>query len=188
MKKIMLGIATLLLAFGMAACGENGKVTKSETKVSKKQSVQKDNNTSFKRGILKTKKFTLKILKSELIKSKMEDHKGLFVTYEIRNTSKEKIVPNDTLLNFKVTQNSDTSEIELESNYYFYDAFAPEEDTKTYNSMLDKGKLGDNSLLPGKTTKFYVAYSLDNDKKPIIFTALDPINYKEIGQYKVNLK
>lgn len=187
MKKIVFVCFMFLIVFSLVACGESTKTNSSESNAEKKEQSKKNNTSSFKDGIFKTKDYTLKIINSKIIKSKMEDSEGLFITYEITNESNKKIVPEDTLLNLKVVQNSDTSEIELEDNYYFYDAFGPEEDTKTYNEMLDKGKLGENNLLPHKTTKFYKAYSLDNDKKQVVVTAIDPITYKEIDSHKINL-
>ncbi|AMW99290.1 DUF5067 domain-containing protein [Rummeliibacillus stabekisii] len=191
MKKILTSII-LLSALIVAGCGNN---TGSETKEQNKSAAEKTTvdapkpTSTFKNGVLETNNYTLKITKSEIIKSPMENKPGLFITYELtNNTDDTNVVPNDTLLNLVPSQENDTSKVELEGNYYFLDAFGDEDDTETYNKMVDLDNASANELLPGKTVKFVEAYGLDNDTHPVVFTGVDADTLSEIGTYKVELK
>ena len=193
MKKIgtLLILVFLLI---VAGCGNNEKniekevatqTAKNNTNITKEQK----STATFKDGVLETKDYTLKIFKSEVIKSPMEEKKGLFVTFKLTNKSdSSNIVPDDTIPNLIVSQENDTSKVELADNYYFLDAFGGEDDTVTYNKMVELDNASANELLPGKTVNFVVAYGLDNDTQPVTFTAMDLNLGDELGTYKVVLK
>lgn len=169
-------IATSLL---LGACSSN------EAQSTQKATATASDNTesstpkttsTFKNGVLKTKYYTITYEKSEVIQSPMEDSKGLYITFDIKNTSKKNIVPSDEItITFNAQQKNvkGTSLVDLDNSYYFYDAFAPEDDTETYNKMIAIDKANGNSLLPDKSQTVTVAYYLDNEENPFVLNAID---------------
>lgn len=140
---------------------------------------------TFKDGVWESDDYKLTIKKSQIIQSKMENSKGIYITYELENKSDQEVVPHDLLMNFAFTQENKTSRIDLGDNYHFLDAFG--DDADTYNKMIDVEAISNNALLPKKKVEFFEAYYIDNEKNPVIVTAYDDM-MNEIGKYEIKLK
>lgn len=189
MKKILMGFGVLFLSLELVACSNTAASDNSESENVKSDTQKKESsNVTFKNGVYQTKEFKLTLKDSKIIHSVTEGKPGLFLIYEVTNYNKEKtIVPNDLSLNFEFKQQNDTSLVTLEDNYYYYDAFGEENSTEESKKNLKLASSITNELLPGKTTTFATAYSLDNDSKPVEITALDNKTFEPIGTYKLTM-
>lgn len=197
MKKILLamGIAGIILS----GCGSD-EVTNEEPKkeesnqeeVSKtsaeKVTIEEPTTTAtFENGTFETEKYSLTISKAEVIQSPMEQKPGLYVTFKLTNKMEdEDIIPNNVLFDLHVTQENETSRIDLLNNYHFLDAFG--DDTESYNKQVDLSNASANALLPGKTVEFVNAYTLDNDSHNVVFSGIDVMTLEEVGEHVVELK
>lgn len=149
------------------------------------EEVEQEPSATFKGGSLETPQFKMSIKKTELIQSQGYDKVGLFVTYELENTTDDtEIVPADLFSYFLATQENDTSRVDLSNDYLFLDAFGDER----YNEMVDKDNANSNALLPGKKVEVYDAYTLDNREKPVVFSVDDIVSGESLGEYKIELK
>lgn len=149
------------------------------------EEVEQEPSATFKGGSLETPQFKMSIKKTELIQSQGYDEAGLFVTYELENTTDDtEIVPADLFSYFLATQENDTSRVDLSNDYLFLDAFGDER----YNEMVDKDNANSNALLPGKKVEVYDAYTLDNREKPVVFSVDDIVSGESLGEYKIELK
>lgn len=196
MKKLFTALTLMLILGTMAACGS--KETDSKEKVNNKESEstaervtpkESTPTTTFENGTLETDDFSLTIYKTEIIQSPSEDRPGLFVTFKLTNKTKDQdVIPNETLVNFRVQQESDTSRIDLMDNYFFLDAFGDEDDIETYNKMVDLDNASADALLPGKSIEFVDAYELDNDQNDVTFIGIDQDTFAEVGKHTVKLQ
>lgn len=124
------------------------------------------NSESFsdmsKDSTLSSDVFELEFKQAEVIQSPSEESKGVYLTFDLTNTSEENIVPFEILTQYvTLSQATDTSLVYLANNYYELDAFG--EDTENYNKMVDKGNALSNELLPHKTIEVSYAYYLEDE-------------------------
>ena len=201
MKKILF---LFMAVFLLTACGNSDEASSSDT-------VEKEQNTidtaeeeqgitaekteieeeheaavTFENGVLETELVRLSIEKAEVIQSPMEGKPGLFVTFHLENKTEDvNIVPHSMLVNFKVRQEDGTQRHELINDYHFLDAFG--DDVENYNKMVEQSNKSASELLPGKSMEFVDAYTLNNDQYDVVFSAIDPVTFEEVGEYVVKL-
>ncbi len=195
MKKIFAAFLILLLAVSLAACGNDEKASsdnKASTTVTATKTRQSPDST-FKNGVFKTKNYTLTIVKEQVVHDKQQDDIGLILWYTFKNTSKKTSVnPDDAIKNLSLTQNSDTSVIELDDTFdaegALYPSLTDSDQIEKSNKMMDTEKLSDSAVLPGKTVKTFDAYELDNTTHDIIITAHDPQTSQKVGKYTIKIK
>lgn len=181
-KKISFVLFSSLI---LAACSNTQDVTVDTETISIEESVESSseliqaewmeqneqmNSESFsdmsKDSTLSSDVFELEFKQAEVIQSPSEDSKGVYLTFDLTNTSEENIVPFEILTQYvTLSQTTDTSLVYLANNYYELDAFG--EDTENYNKMVDKGNALSNELLPHKTIEVSYAYYLENENLPI---------------------
>lgn len=132
--------------------------------------------------------FELKFKQAEVIQSPSEDSKGVYLTFDLTNTSEENIVPFDILTEYiSLQQTTDTSVVFLDNTYFELDAFG--DDTDSYNTMVDKGNDLSNELLPHKTIEVSYAYDLEDENLPLDILVYDTENFEEVDFYTIeNLK
>lgn len=194
MKRILFLLLTVLL---LTACGSNEEannepvedVEANEGTTAEKVDIEEPEATvTFEDGVFESDLIKLTIEKAEVIQSPMENKPGLFVTFNIENKTEDvNIVPADMLVNFIVRQEDGTQRHELYNDYHFLDAFGDEDDVEKYNEMVEISNKSLSELLPGKSMEFVDAYTLDNDEYDVVFTAIDPETFEEVGEYRVEL-
>lgn len=176
---LLLSTAALLAACNNSAQQEEATVE--ESQVEEVQTEEVSDNT-----MLESDQFKLELLDVEVIQSSLEDSQGLYLTYNLTNTSDESVVPSDLLYGFTtVEQTTDTSIVELEGGYSSADAFG--EDVETYNAMVDKENAMLDQLLPGKTIEAYQAVYLEDDSLPISISILDQHSWEPVDTIEVEL-
>lgn len=194
MKRILFLLLTVLL---LTACGSNEEannepvedVEANKGTTAEKVDIEEPEATvTFEDGVFESDLIKLTIEKAEVIQSPMENKPGLFVTFIIENKTEDvNIVPADMLVNFIVRQEDGTQRHELYNDYHFLDAFGDEDDVEKYNEMVEISNKSLSELLPGKSMEFVDAYTLDNDEYDVVFTAIDPETFEEVGEYRVEL-
>ncbi|MER2174354.1 MAG: DUF5067 domain-containing protein [Carnobacterium sp.] len=132
--------------------------------------------------------FELKFKQAEVIQSPSEDSKGVYLTFDLINTSEENIVPFDILTEYiSLQQTTDTSVVFLDNTYFELDAFG--DDTDSNNMMVDKHNDLSNELLPQKTIEVNYAYDLEDENLPLDILVYDTENFEEVDFYTIeNLK
>lgn len=193
MKQLIFWIGGLILvstSLILGGCTTNEVEKSNETKVSKEESVaaeeiEYESSAIFENGVLETPQFKMSIKKVEIIQSEGYDSPGLFVTYELENTTEDvEIVPADLFSYFLATQENDTSRVNLTNDYLFLDAFGDE----NYNEMVDKANSANDALLPGKTIEIYDGFQLDNKDKSVVFSVNDIVSGESLGDYEIDIK
>lgn len=184
MKKLVLGMI-LFCSVGLSACSKKeDAATAASTKQTTTETTQEKPKVTFKDGTLENDDFKIEYKDTYIINSPQEGEPGLYVTYKFTNKSKEKINPADTLDKYvSLSQQNDTSEIDLDNNYYTWDVF--EDDDKLGKMESD----GENDLLPGKTVDAAQGYYFDNKDHPVQMQMLvDPEAGEYSDIYKIDLK
>lgn len=195
MKKFLLG-SLLVCGITLAGCSdneENAGVASSNTEVTVQDTdFSEEDSTeemSFKNGTLETEEFKLSYDKAKIINSFMEDGSGIYITYKLENKSDENIIPSEVLSqNLLLSQENDTSEVELDPGYDTLNAFADEGDSERYNEQIDIDEEADNALKPGKEVEVVDSYYLDNKDYPIKMQAIYDEETDELSDsYEVKL-
>lgn len=136
---------------------------------------------------LSSDSFELEFKQAEVIQSPMEDSEGVYLTFDLTNTSEDNIVPFEILTQYvTLSQTTDTSLVYLENNYYELDAFG--EDTESYNEMVRKGNALSNELLPHKTIEVNYTYYLEDENLPIEIFVYETDTDIEADSYIFNIE
>ncbi len=183
MKTARIGGILLLLSFSLIGC-KSPESNSTPPKESTTITTTTQESATFKDGILTTPEFKLAIKDKEIIKSPSEENDGLYITYELTNTSDATLVPLTVVTNhLKVKQKTATSLITLKNDYHHLDAFGV--DDEKHDAQVEKVNDSQNELLPDKTIAVIQAYSLDNmdDDVEIIASAAE----KELGSLTIKL-
>lgn len=148
------------------------------------ESEAESSNVSDK--VLETNVFNLEYKDAEVIQSPMENSKGVYLTFDLTNTSDDSIVPNDILFNYlAAAQTTDTSVVYLNEPYHTLDAFG--EDNESYNEMIDKEEVLFNELLPGKTIEVSYAFYLEDEDSFINLIVYNAETDEEADSYEIEL-
>lgn len=193
-KKIGILALTTVLCLGLAACGstkrtDSGKketktehkATKTKKKVSSSSSsVKPDPNASerpwtYKDGVYDAGIETYRFTKWE-VRDALEDGKKALVLYcDITNNSTKEQDPSNIYLVVQAYQKNDTSDVDLNTS-----TGLPNDELQQYSKALY------NKLLPGKTVKAVMIFTLDNTKNPVKVTFEDP-EFNVIGSKNYNI-
>lgn len=166
----------LVGSFLLSACGgSNQTETSKNIEQTSTSSAAEEPLATFKDGILENEDFKIEYKDAVIINSYQEGKSGIYVTYEFTNKSDENINPYDTIQDYVImTQENDTSEVDLQNNYYTWDAF------EDGNKLAEIEEKGQDDLKPGKTIEAANAFYIDNKENVIKMQMLiDP----EGGEY-----
>lgn len=175
MKKIIVVIMSVILCFGLAACGgDSGNSAKNESS---------DNSTaskySFKDNIATFSDATIEITDYRVIPvgetgNEYGEKPVIAFWYKVTNNSAEDMDPSTAwILNFTAIQDNDANSVnELEVGMLPDDRFL--------DSQLEKIKVGG-------TVENAVAYELDDDTTPVQLIASDGFG-EEIGKQTFDIK
>ncbi|WP_251547923.1 DUF5067 domain-containing protein [Limosilactobacillus caecicola] len=186
MKKTITVAVALLTALSLSACGgknansKSGSSSSTENASSVKPSDQASNRTwTYKNNVFDAGVETYKFTKAE-VRDSAEDGKKVLVLYcDITNNSKKEQDPSNVYMVVHAYQKNDTSDVQLD----------PGEQTKldaNGNDPLQEQEDNlHNNLLPGKTTKAVMMFTLNNDKP--VQVRFQNSNFDTIGTktYKV---
>lgn len=169
-KRSIINIALGLIV--LTGCGNN-------------QNEDSDNGNQ-NNGTLEADVFTLEFKEAEIIQSPMETSQGVFLTFDITNTSDGNIVPNDMFYSYvAISQTTDTS-IEFSTMpYHTLDAFG--EDADSYNKMVEESRQLHNELLPGATVEARFAYDLNYEDLPVTIIVYNTETNEEEASYEFEL-
>lgn len=193
MKKYVLGFL-LVSSLGLAACtsndSEEANVSAQSTEQTTTESTEEEPEATFEDGVFENDEFKITYKKAKIIQSPMEKNPGLYTTFELENKSDENINPQDVLEGYIVmSQENDTSEVEMNNRYYSTDAFGPESDTESYSEQVDIDNKLQDDLKPEKQDEYVISYELDNKKYPVNMELLiDPEAEEYSDPYEIKLE
>lgn len=157
----------------------SSELTQAEWMEQNSESIAESSSMQMNDGILSSDVFELELKQAEVIQSPSENSKGVYLTFNLTNTSDSNIVPFEILTDYiSLEQTTDTSVVFLDNNYHELDAFG--DDTDSYNNMVDKGNALSNELLPHKTIEVSYAYDLEDENLPLDIIVYDTITYEEV--------
>ncbi|WP_182437774.1 DUF5067 domain-containing protein [Bombilactobacillus bombi] len=183
--------------------------TSGETKVDKAKSnsnKRMNSDYSFKNGIFKGPKFTIKISQTKLGVDRSENSRGIIAYFEITNDSKKSFKPSEALYYLKFKQSNGKSNYDLDDTFDSSEALFPThnddgtvlDDNDAYEANSDKQdefrKTYEDplsaDLLPGKTVTIAQGYKLKDQNQPVyVHGYANLYDGKSIGApYKIDLK
>lgn len=197
LKKNSIFTLSLLLCLGLAACGtqKNTTTSKKETKTEHKtskikkkissssSSVTPDPNASerpwtYAHDVYDAGIETYRFTKWEVRDSSQEDKKALVLYCDVTNNSTKEQDPSNVFMVVHAFQKNETSDVQLDPGTVSLD--------NDGNNPLQKYDDGlHNMLLPGKTVKAVMVFTLNNDK-PVRVTFEDP-EFNVIGVKNYNV-
>lgn len=189
MKKILSGIAVIACSIALVGCGNNSSKsqTSSSSSVTKKSSsVKPDPNASertwtYKNNVFDAGNETYKFTKWEVRDSADQGKKVLVLYCDVTNNSTKEMDPSNVYMVVHAHQKNSTSDLELDPGMVALDENG-DDPLQQYEDGLN------NKLLPGKTVKAVMIFTLDNTN-PVRVTFENP-DFKVIGSktYKVSKK
>ncbi|EKW99526.1 DUF5067 domain-containing protein [Ligilactobacillus saerimneri] len=197
LKKKSIFTLCLLLCLGLAACGaqKNTTTSKKETKTEHKTSKIKKKVSSSSSSVTPDPKAserpwtydhdvydagieTYRFTKWEVRDSSQKDKKALVLYCDVTNNSTKEQDPSNVFMVVHAFQKNETSDVQLDPGTVSLD--------NNGNNPLQKYDDGlHNMLLPGKTVKAVMVFTLNNDK-PVRVTFEDP-EFNVIGVKNYNV-